>query len=175
VNAKTFLWTKTRRFNLPALLVQKSSIPSSGLGVFANCFIQKNHYITIYGGKYMDAKQAQALVCKSHLRTIESRHTAVDAASSENNNTFTHKDLADKHMVGGIVNGVGTNKQYKRNAEYTSITTEYPFPRVDTNSTINSTTHLMIRAGKEDIKKGEEILVNYGTHYNGVFLNPALE
>ena len=52
---------------------------------------------------------------------------------------------------------------------------EYPFPRVDTNSTINSTTHLMIRAGKEDIKKGEEILVNYGTHYNGVFLNPALE
>ena len=64
----------------------------------------------------MDAKQAQALVCKSHLRTIESRHTDVDAASSENNNTFTHKDLADKHMVGGIVNGVGTNKQYKRNA-----------------------------------------------------------
>jgi hypothetical protein len=33
----------------------------------------------------------------------------------------------------------------------------------------------MIRAGKKDIKKGEEILVNYGTHYNGVFLNPALE
>jgi SET domain-containing protein len=32
----------------------------------------------------------------------------------------------------------------------------------------------MIRAEK-DIKKGEEILVNYGTHYNGVFLNPALE
>lgn len=213
---KMIPWTATKNFSLPPVVIQPSSIPQAGMGVFACRDIKKNKYITIYGGKYLDHNEAQHLEIKTHLNTIVSRHLYVDSNTSKN--TFTMQNLANEHMVGGFVNGAGTiyKNSLPVNAKYTSITTEKKFPRIDTilntnvgsegareegsergrkeeeggreslprkasekqarrgkgkdskRSPINSTSHLLVQAVL-DIQKGEEIIVRYGTYYDGVY------
>ena len=103
---KMIPWTATKKFSLPPVVIQPSSIPQAGMGVFACRDIKKNEYITIYGGKYLDHNEAQHLEIKTHLNTIVSRHLYVDSNTSKN--TFTMQNLANEHMVGGFVNGAGT-------------------------------------------------------------------
>ena len=75
---KMIPWTATKNFSLPPVVIQPSSIPQAGMGVFACRDIKKNEYITIYGGKYLDHNEAQHLEIKTHLNTIVSRHLYVD-------------------------------------------------------------------------------------------------
>lgn len=52
------------------VIVKKSDIPNSGLGLFANRFFKKNEWITIYDGESITRTQAK---CKKNVSHIASR------------------------------------------------------------------------------------------------------
>jgi hypothetical protein len=177
------IYTHTHTIDLPNLLVSPSTIPQAGLGVFADQPISKNTYITIYGGKYLSVKDAKKLDSRTHVRTIISQFSCIDADVTQN--SFTRQDLVDRHMVGGFVNDP-YNTKIKVNCKYDPIWCEVEgFPRIDnpvdhpsdmqshthTHATrlyelklFKSLDHVMILATK-DIEKGEELFASYGKDY----------
>lgn len=151
---------------LPNLFVTTSSVPQAGLGVFADQDILKNAYITIYGGKYLGMKDAAKLRSTTHLRTILTKFSCVDADVTQN--SFTRQDLIDKHLVGGFINAPHQTDM-KVNCKYVVIECRTKdFPRVDSPdegpSDLPSHWHVMIQATKA-IGKGEELFVSYGKGY----------
>ena len=151
---------------LPNLFVTTSLVPQAGLGVFADQGILKNAYITIYGGKYLGMKDAKALRSKTHLRTILTQFSCVDADVTQN--SFTRQDLIDKHLVGGFINS-SHKTDMAVNCKYVVIVCRTKdFPRIDNPdecpSDLQSHSHIMIQATKA-IDKGEELIVSYGKAY----------
>ena len=152
-------------FRLPKLIVKPSIIPNIGLGVFTAETIRKNTYLTIYGGQYLSAKQGKELPPhrRTHLRTITSGHTCVDA--NVDHNSFTYMDLAEKHCVGGLVNC--THKTgLKANCKYADFQCAGAFPRVDNpdHFDTHSSKHVVIQAIR-DMECDEELFLSYDAGY----------
>lgn len=169
VQARKLQLDRTRIIDLPKLVLKSSTIPDprAGLGVFADERIPKNSLITIYGGKYLSEKEAKRLDSQTHVRTLVSQHSAVDADIAQN--SFTAQDLVDKHAVGGFVNS-NHNTDKKLNCKYKQVECYWKdFPRVDNpvdqpSNMQYSVEHIMMQA-TENIERGEELFTSYDNNY----------
>jgi len=149
---------------LPRLALEVSSIPSAGIGVFANERISKNQFITEYGGEllthlpqfYTDRDLTHIITLSHGIDWIDSRVTMF----------YPLSNYVDEHNVGGFVNdpfGSGNSA----NAVYHWHPNGRPFAQIDGagRRTAGSSKRVFLRALR-DIEVGEEILVNYGRAYH---------
>lgn len=115
----------------------------------------------------MTRLEGQALDIKTHLRTISSSYSAVDANSDAY--SFTREEMIEKHVVGGFVNS-SWNTDHKANCKYHVVVCETEgFPRVDLPSSLECMDHIVVQATKR-IEKDHECIIRYGHFYDTTLL-----
>jgi SET domain-containing protein len=129
--------------------IKESTIPDSGNGLFVTKDFKKNDWITFYDGKEITREEAQSLKERgeqSHVRSLDINRTAIDGLRipeyGRGGASFAN------HKEGEHANSAFRKEWIEKKKKG-----------------ITKTGNVIILVAKRDIKKGEEVFVDYGKDY----------
>ncbi len=140
------------------VMVKESNIVGAGKGLFAGKDFKIGEFITLYDGPILSIATAQK--CRqaglaTHIRTLDSQYSAIDGFRS-----VDEAKARTRHSEGpGGGSFANHGDLHRANSVFVKLTSFRHQPYGP-----NYNTFIVLRA-KRGIRKGEEILANYGSGY----------
>jgi len=175
--------SKDSLLTLPSVILKKSNIPNSGLGLFAVHDIEANKLISEYGGEVISVAEGARRRIKgdgTHVRSMGMHSVGksswlLDASVTDD---FPTEYYVKHHMMGGFVNGskIGSENAVYFTSNVVCLGYTHPYSpreagvgghkrkRTELTDPLCHPYRTYIKSSKL-IKAGEEILTNYGTTY----------